>query len=204
MSGTTLTTDEAMRAADPFRLFGEWLAEAGATEPNDPNAMALATVDETGLPDVRMVLLKGFDRRGFVFYTNLDSRKGQELGAQPKAALCLHWKTLRRQVRVRGPVERVSDAEADEYYASRPRGSRIGAWASRQSQPLDSRATLERRVDELHAEFPDDDIPRPSFWTGTRIVPSEIEFWQDGEFRLHDRFRFTRAGDGWSVARLYP
>lgn len=204
MSGTTLTTDEAMRAADPFRLFGEWLAEAGATEPNDPNAMALATVDETGLPDVRMVLLKGFDRRGFVFYTNLDSRKGQELGAQPKAALCLHWKTLRRQVRVRGPVERVSDAEADEYYASRPRGSRIGAWASRQSQPLDSRATLERRVDELHAEFPGDDIPRPSFWTGTRIVPSEIEFWQDGEFRLHDRFRFTRAGDGWSVARLYP
>lgn len=206
MSKTALTFGEKALQARPFELFDEWLAAAAGTEPNDPNAVALATVDETGLPDVRMVLLKGFDERGFVFYTNLESRKGRELAAQPKAALCFHWKTLRRQVRVRGAVEAVSAQEADEYYASRARGSRIGAWASRQSQPLDSRETLERRVDELHAEFASEDIPRPPFWSGLRVVPSEIEFWEDGAFRLHDRFRFERetANAAWSVGRLYP
>jgi pyridoxamine 5'-phosphate oxidase len=167
--------------------------------------MALATVDNGGLPDVRMVLLKGFDHNGFVFYTNLESRKGTELAQNMKAALCFHWKSLRRQVRVRGPVERVSDAEADAYFASRPRGSRIGAWASKQSRPLESRFALEKAVAEYTAKYPLGEIPRPPHWSGFRIVPQMIEFWADRQFRLHDRVVFDRTAEGgWKKARLYP
>lgn len=205
MLKTALRFGETELPADPFSAFAIWLAEAERTEVNDANAMALATVDADGLPDVRTVLLKGLDPRGFVFYTNFESRKGQELSEQPKAALCFHWKSLHRQVRARGPVEKVSDAEADAYYATRPRLSRLGAWASRQSRPLDSRQTLEERVTEMEARFPDDAIPRPPYWSGFRIVPSEFEFWQDGAFRLHDRYRLVRGeGDGWVPTRLYP
>ena len=205
MLKTALRFGETELPADPFSAFAIWLAEAERTEVNDANAMALATVDADGLPDVRTVLLKGLDPRGFVFYTNFESRKGQELSEQPKAALCFHWKSLHRQVRARGPVEKVSDAEADAYYATRPRVSRLGAWASRQSRPLDSRQTLEERVVEMEARFPDDAIPRPPYWSGFRIVPSEFEFWQDGAFRLHDRYRLVRGeGDGWVPTRLYP
>lgn len=190
---------------DPFAFFSGWLAEAEASEPNDPNAMALASVDEAGMPDVRMVLLKGHDSRGFAFYTNLQSVKGSQIASSRKAALCFHWKSLRRQVRVRGPVEDVSAAEADDYFGSRHPKSRRGAWASDQSRPLASRAILEDRLTQIEARFPhDDSIPRPPHWSGFRIVPDEIEFWQDGENRLHDRFRFTRQADGWSVRRLYP
>jgi pyridoxamine 5'-phosphate oxidase len=166
--------------------------------------MALATVDERGMPDVRMVLLKGFDAAGFVFYTNLESRKGMELAAVPKAALCFHWKSLRRQVRVRGAVEPVSAAEADEYFASRPRLSRIGAWASDQSRPLESRLALEKSVALHTAKYALGAIPRPPHWSGFRVVPEEIEFWRDGAFRLHDRLRFAREGAGWSRTALYP
>ncbi len=205
MLKTALRFGETELPADPFSAFAIWLDEAERTEVNDANAMALATVDADGLPDVRTVLLKGLDPRGFVFYTNFESRKGQELSEQPKAALCFHWKSLHRQVRARGPVEKVSDAEADAYYATRPRVSRLGAWASRQSRPLDSRQTLEERVAEMEARFPDDAIPRPPYWSGFRIVPSEFEFWQDGAFRLHDRYRLVRGeGDGWVPTRLYP
>jgi pyridoxamine 5'-phosphate oxidase len=199
-------TDAALAAGDipdPFDLFAAWLAEAGRSEPNDPNAMALATVDASGLPDVRMVLLKGHDRRGFVFYTNLRSAKGEELAGNPKAALLFHWKSLRRQVRVRGPVSPVDAAEADAYFASRPRGSRIGAWASDQSRPARDRAELEARVAEREAQFPDV-VPRPPHWSGFRVRPERIEFWQDGAFRLHDRFAYVADGDGWHVARLFP
>ncbi|MGQ7791248.1 pyridoxamine 5'-phosphate oxidase [Faunimonas sp. B44] len=200
-----LTNRDFWDAEEPFLLFGEWLAEAAASEPNDPNAMALATVDETGLPDVRMVLLKDFDHAGFVFYTNLGSRKGRELAAVPKAALCFHWKSLRRQVRVRGPVTPVDPAEADAYFASRPRVSRIGAWASRQSQPLESRFALEKAVAQFTARFGIGTIPRPAFWSGFRIAPVSIEFWRDGAFRLHDRIVFSRTETGqWSKQRLYP
>ena len=192
-------------ADEPFRLFAAWLKDAEASEPNDPNAMALATVDETGLPNVRMVLLKGFDEAGFVFYTNLESTKGRELAATGKAALLFHWKSRRRQVRIRGPVSRVSDAEADAYYASRARGSRIGAWASKQSQPLESRFALEKAVAEYTARFGFGEIPRPEYWSGTRIEPVSIEFWQDGLFRLHDRVQFLRdEAGGWARRRLYP
>jgi pyridoxamine 5'-phosphate oxidase len=191
-------------SADPLALFDAWLADAAGSEPNDPNAMALATADAEGRPSVRMVLLKGRSPDGFVFFTNLESRKGGQLAANPAAALCFHWKTLRRQVRIEGPVERVGDAEADAYYASRPRGSRIGAWASRQSRPLASREELERAVAETEARFPGDDIPRPPFWSGFRVVPRRMEFWAERPFRLHDRIVFARAGSGWAAERQYP
>ena len=189
---------------EPLALFATWLAEAEASEVNDPNAMALATVDGDGLPDVRMVLLKGYDERGFVFYTNFESAKGRELLARPKAALLMHWKSLRRQVRVRGPVSVVSDAEADAYFASRPLNSRIGAWASAQSRPLESRFALEKAVAGYAAKFAIGTVPRPPHWSGFRIAPMQIEFWRDGAFRLHDRLRFDRDGAGWTRTRLYP
>ena len=190
--------------AEPFRLFAEWLGEAEASEPNDPNAMALATVDGDGMPNVRMVLLKGLDGGGFVFFTNYESAKGRELLASRKAALCFHWKSLRRQIRVRGPVEEVSKEEADAYFATRARGSRIGAWASQQSRPLESRFALEKAVASYAAKFAIGEIPRPDYWSGFRLIPVEIEFWRDREFRLHDRVQFRRAGDGWAKTRLYP
>ena len=204
MSATELTEGDFTLAAEPFNLFGEWLADATKSEPNDPNALALATVDADGLPDVRMVLLKGFDQKGFVFYTNFESAKGREILGSMKAAMCFHWKSLRRQVRVRGPVEIVTDAEADAYYASRPRGSRIGAWASKQSRPLESRFALEKAVAEYTARHPLGDIPRPAHWSGFRIIPQQVEFWHDRPFRLHDRMLFTQSGDGWEKTRLYP
>ena len=191
---------------EPDALFALWLEDAIKSEVNDPNAMTLATVDADGLPDARMVLLKGADALGFVFYTNLESAKGDELAVIPKAALVFHWKTLRRQVRVRGTVEPVSTAEADAYFDSRPRNSRIGAWASAQSRPLVSRAVLEADVAAFEQKFPGDAVPRPPHWSGFRIVPVQIEFWQDGEFRLHDRIVFRRAtlDDAWQKQRLFP
>ncbi|MEP3436894.1 MAG: pyridoxamine 5'-phosphate oxidase [Hoeflea sp.] len=204
MTETGLTTGDFTEASEPYRLFAQWLQDATASEPNDPNALALATVDADGLPDVRMVLLKGFDERGFVFYTNFESAKGREILGSMKAAMCFHWKTLRRQVRIRGPVEQVSDVEADEYYASRPRGSRIGAWASKQSRPLESRFALEKAVAEYTAKYAIGDIPRPQHWSGFRIVPQFIEFWHDRPFRLHDRVVFARTADDWEKTRLYP
>ncbi|HTV69093.1 MAG TPA: pyridoxamine 5'-phosphate oxidase [Rhizobiaceae bacterium] len=204
MVETPLTSDDFTLADEPFRLFAEWLGDAEKSEPNDPNAVALATVDPDGLPDVRMVLLKGFDEHGFVFYTNFESAKGKEILASRKAAMCFHWKSLRRQVRVRGPVEIVSDAEANAYYATRPRGSRIGAWASKQSRPLESRFALEKAVAEYTAKHLVGEIPRPSYWSGFRIVPETIEFWHDRPFRLHDRIVFSRDGGGWKTTRLYP
>jgi len=191
-------------AVDPHDLFEEWLAEARLAEPNDPTAMALATADAEGRPSARMILLKGHDARGFVFYTNLDSRKGGELAANPEAALLFHWKSLRRQVRVEGPVEPVSDAEADTYFASRARESQLGAWASDQSRPLDRRETFEARYREMVERFERKDVPRPPRWSGWRVKPERIEFWSDRAFRLHERRLFTRAGDGWSEGLLYP
>jgi pyridoxamine 5'-phosphate oxidase len=191
---------------DPFNLFGEWLKEAETSEPNDANAMALATADEEGLPNVRMVLLKDFDERGFVFYTNYESQKGQEILGTMKAALVFHWKSLRRQVRVRGIVEEVTKQEADAYFASRPRDSRIGAWASQQSRPLESRFALETAVAMNTARYAIGDVPRPSYWSGFRIKPLSIEFWHDRPFRLHDRVVFRRPdmASEWTKARLYP
>lgn len=191
---------------EPISLFEEWLKDAGKSEPNDPNAVALATVDEEGLPNVRMVLLKAVDGRGFVFYTNYESQKGHELLSAKKAALCFHWKSLRRQVRVRGPVETVSDAEADAYFASRPRDSRIGAWASQQSRPLKGRFELEGQVALYGARYAIGEVPRPPYWSGFRLLPTSIEFWHDRPFRLHDRIVFRRETPqgAWNKTRLYP
>ena len=199
-----LTDGDFTEASEPFALFAAWMEEARLSEPEDPNAMALATADAEGRPNVRMVLLKDADEGGFVFYTNTESAKGRELGVRPHAALCLHWKSLRRQVRVRGPVERVSDEEADAYFQSRARDSRVGAWASQQSRPLESRFALKKAVAVNLARFALGEVPRPPHWTGFRLSPLAIEFWADRPFRLHDRVLFTRAGEGWEKARLYP
>ena len=201
-----LTTGDFTAADEPLRLFAAWLTDATASEPRDPTAMTLATVDTDGLPNARMVLLKGADERGFVFYTNMDSQKGQELGAHPQAALVFYWKSSNRQVRVRGSVERVTDAEADAYFASRPKQAQIGAWASKQSAPLESRLAFEKAVAIYAAKYAIGLVPRPPHWSGYRIVPLSIEFWQERPFRLHDRIVFTRdrPGDGWNKTRLYP
>ena len=193
-------------ATDPFALFADWMAEAEKTEPNDPNAMALATVDRAGLPNVRMVLLKAFGPEGFIFYTNSESAKGTELAADLKAALLLYWKSLHRQVRIRGPVEMVSEAEADAYFATRSRESRVGAWASQQSRPLANRADLEEAVERYTAELAGRDVARPSYWKSYRVVPLEIEFWHSRPHRLHDRIVFRRATpqQPWTKTRLYP
>ena len=191
-------------ASDPYDLFDAWFAEAKASEPADPNAMALATTTPDGFPSVRIVLLKGLDRQGFVFYTNIESRKGEELKANPRAALCFHWKSLKRQVRIEGSIAVATDAEADAYFAGRPRDSRIGAWASEQSRPLDARATFEARIRQFDAKYPGEIVPRPPFWGGFRLMPTKIEFWQDRPFRLHDRLVFTPEGTGWAIERLYP
>jgi pyridoxamine 5'-phosphate oxidase len=204
MSETQLTNGDFTESGEPFALFSQWLGEAEKSEPNDPNGLALSTVDESGMPNVRMVLLKGHDERGFVFYTNFESAKGREILASRKAAMLFHWKSLRRQIRIRGDIEIVSDAEADEYYASRPRLSRIGAWASQQSRPLESKFALEKAVAEVTMKYPVGDIPRPPHWSGFRVKPVEIEFWKDGAFRLHDRIKFVRDGAGWTKTRLYP
>lgn len=199
--------DEGLfQADDPFALFARWFELAKASELNDPNGMTVATADESGLPDARMVLMKDFDERGFVFYTNTQSAKGRQLEANPQAALLFHWKSLRRQVRVRGTVARVSDAEADLYFASRPRDSQIGAWASDQSRPMEGRFVLERRAAELAIKFGLKSVPRPPHWTGFRVTPIRLEFWRDRPFRLHDRLVFERAAPGapWTQSRLYP
>lgn len=201
-----LTSGDFTEAGEPFALFESWLEEARASEPNDPNGMALSTVDADGMPNVRMVLLNGRGPDGFVFYTNTQSQKGEELAGQPRAAALFHWKSLRRQVRIRGPVSRVSDAEADAYFQSRPRDSRIGAWASQQSRPLESRFALEKAVASYALKFGVGEVPRPPHWTGFRIAPVYFEFWRDGAFRLHDRIVFRRAapGEAWTKTRLYP
>ena len=201
-----LNSGDFSQAEDPLTLFAAWMEEAVRAEPADPNAMALATVDSAGLPDVRMVLLKGFDARGFVFYTNLTSRKGEELATNPQAALLFHWKSLTRQVRLRGPVEPVSEAEADAYFASRPRGAQIGAWASKQSAPLEDRFALEKAVARFAAKYAIGTVPRPPHWSGFRVVPLLIEFWHDRPFRLHQRVEFRRAtvDAPWAKTGLYP
>ncbi|MGW9330982.1 pyridoxamine 5'-phosphate oxidase [Bosea sp. (in: a-proteobacteria)] len=201
-----LTSGDFTEASEPFALFESWFEEAKTSEPNDPNAMALATVDADGLPNCRMVLLNGRGPDGFVFYTNTQSQKGEELLGQSKAAVLFHWKSLRRQIRIRGPVSVVGDAEADAYFQSRPRDSRIGAWASQQSRPLESRFALEKAVAAHALKFGVGEIPRPPHWTGFRIAPIYMEFWRDGAFRLHDRIVFRRAspGEAWTKTRLYP
>jgi len=201
-----LTSGDFTDADEPLRLFDAWFADARASEPADPDAMALATVDRDGLPNVRMVLLKGFDERGFVFYTNQDSQKGRELADRAAAGAVFHWKSLRRQVRLRGLVERVADAEADAYFATRARLSQIGAWASKQSAPLESRLAFEKAVALATARYAVGQVPRPPFWGGYRLVPHVMEFWHDRPYRLHDRVEFRRAapGDAWTRTRLYP
>lgn len=201
-----LTSGDFVEAAEPFALFEQWFEDAAKKELNDPEAMAIATADADGLPDLRMVLLKEWSPEGFVFYTNAESAKGRQLAGNMKAALLFHWKSLRRQVRARGPVEPVSDAEADAYYNSRPRDSRIGAWASQQSRPLESRFALEKAVATYAAKYALGDIPRPPYWRGFRIRPVAMEFWSDRPFRLHDRVRFFRdaPGEDWRKERLYP
>jgi len=201
-----LTSGDFTAADEPFRLFAAWLKEATTSEPRDPTAMTLASVDANGLPNARMVLLKGADERGFVFYTNVDSRKGRELDAHPKAALVFYWKSLNRQVRVRGTVERVTTVDADAYFASRPKQAQIGAWASKQSSPLESRLAFEKAVALYAAKYAIGEVPRPPNWSGYRIMPTAIEFWQDRPFRLHDRIEFVRetAGGPWNKTRLYP
>jgi pyridoxamine 5'-phosphate oxidase len=193
-----------MASTDPFALFESWLAEARGSEPNDAEAMAFASADERGRPSVRIVLLRRFGPEGFGFFTNLDSRKGRELLANPHGALTIHWKSLRRQVRADGPVVQVSDEEADAYFASRSRESRVGSWASDQSRPLESRAYFERRYAEMQQRFDGADVPRPPRWSGFRLIPDAIEFWMDRPYRLHERRLFTRSGDSWSEALLYP
>jgi pyridoxamine 5'-phosphate oxidase len=199
-------TGDFTEAEEPLRLFAAWFEDARKSEPADPEAMALATVDADGLPNVRMVLLKGFDPRGFVFYSNDGSQKGRELAVHAKAGLAFHWKSLRRQVRLRGTVEPVSAAEADAYFASRPRSSQIGAWASKQSSPLESRLAFEKAIAMQTARFAVRTVPRPPFWVGYRIVPKVMEFWHDRPYRLHDRIEFRRIGPGapWTKLRLYP
>jgi pyridoxamine 5'-phosphate oxidase len=201
-----LTAGDFEETLDPLALFGEWFEEAKLKEPNDPEAMAVATVDDAALPDVRMVLMKEWDDRGFVFYSNAESSKGRQLAHNMKAAGLFHWKSLRRQVRLRGLVELVGDASSDAYFASRARDSRIGAWASKQSRPLESRFALEKSVAKYALQFGVGEVPRPPYWIGYRIVPVAIEFWADRPFRLHDRFRFSRASaqEQWTKERLYP
>lgn len=193
-----------MTEDDPFALFATWLREAVEREPNDANAMALATVDADGMPDVRMVLLKGVDADGFVFYTNVESAKGRQLAAHPKAALLFHWKSLRRQVRVRGPVSAVTPQEADEYWATRARPAQLGAWASDQSRPLPERGAFEKRIAQMGLKFGLGKPPRPPHWSGFRVTPVSFEFWRDRPFRLHDRLVFEKSGAGWTTGRLYP
>ena len=190
--------------ADPHLLFDEWFAEARLAEPELPEAVALATADAAGAPSVRMVLMKGHDARGFVFYTNSRSRKGRELAANPQAALLFHWKSLRRQVRIEGTIEPVAESEADAYFETRMRESQLGAWASDQSQPMENRGAFEERYQALAAEYESRDVPRPPHWWGYRLIPQRIEFWVDRAHRLHERRLFTRAGDGWTEGLLYP
>jgi pyridoxamine 5'-phosphate oxidase len=197
--------DSASLVTDPFAKFQEWLGEAWQHEPEDANAMTLATAASDGSPSARIVLLKGADHQGFVFYTNQQSRKGEELAANARAGLLFHWKPQGRQVRIEGRVEPVTDAEADAYYATRPRISRLGAWASDQSRALPERADLERRLQEFEAKFPGEDIPRPPHWSGYRVIPERFEFWQSMPFRLHDRTVYTRAANGgWAIGKLFP
>lgn len=205
MAELGLTSSDFTENNDPYALFSSWFDDATKSEINDPNAMSVATVDPSGMPNVRILLLKDFTPEGFTFYTNFESAKGQEILASGKVALCFHWKTLRRQVRVRGPVAQVTDAEADAYYNSRPRGSRIGAWASQQSRELSERSELEESVNQYDQKFHGEDVPRPEYWSGFRLSPQSMEFWHDRPYRLHDRVLFeANADNGWSKKRLYP